>query len=165
MAIAFASPVAAQTTLYIVRHAEKVASAPGNDDPSLSPAGVARAEELAHVLGSVDLRAIYVTPYRRTRETAAPLATAKRLTPIEVEPEKLNVFADSVFTRHAGQAVLLVGHYDTASTVLQFMRSEQGVVIGDCEYDDLIVVTLCGKGEPLQVQRLHYGAPPVRAPH
>jgi hypothetical protein len=89
----------AQTTLYIVRHAEKAPASPGDEDPPLSTSGVARAQELAHLLRSVDLRAIYVTPYRRTRETAAPTAESKKLKPIEVEPEKLNAFADSLFTR------------------------------------------------------------------
>lgn len=130
LGIALESQAEPQTTLYIVRHAEKAAVAPGNEDPSLSPAGVARATELEHILRSVDLRVIYVTPYHRTRETAAPIAKSKHLTPVEVAPESLSVFADSVFARYAGQSVLLIGHSDTASTVLQFMRSEQGAVIG-----------------------------------
>ena len=163
VAIACASAAEPQTTLYMVRHAEKASGTPPSEDPSLSPAGVARAEELAHVLRSVPLRAIYVTPYRRTRETASPTATMQRLAPIEVEPEKLAAFADSVFIRQAGQSVLLIGHDDTAMTVLQFMRSEQGTVIGNCDYDDLVVVSSCGKDKPLLVQHLHYGATPIRA--
>jgi broad specificity phosphatase PhoE len=164
LGIALESWAEPQTTLYIVRHAEKSAAAPGNEDPSLSPAGGARAAELEHVLHSIDLRAVYVTPYRRTRETAAPIAKSKHLTSVEVAPESLNAFADSVFVRNAGQSVLLIGHSDTASTVLQFMRSEQGAAIGECDYDDLIVVSHCGKDEPLLVQHLHYGAAPARTP-
>src|SRR5260221_521280 len=59
------------TTVLIVRHAEKMANAGG--DPDISPAGVARANALATVAGRAGVEAAYVTQYRRTRETAAPL--------------------------------------------------------------------------------------------
>lgn len=53
----------AQSTIFIVRHAEK--SEEGND-PEISRAGQARAEKLARTLADADVKAIYVTEWRRT---------------------------------------------------------------------------------------------------
>ena len=60
-------------TIYLVRHAEKLAG----DDPSLTPEGAARAELLAETLGDAGIVRIYSTDYARTRGTAAPLAAAR----------------------------------------------------------------------------------------
>ena len=60
------------TTVILVRHAEKQSE---GDDPSLTAAGKERALALVHVLGEMDVAAVYSTPYARTRETAQPLAT------------------------------------------------------------------------------------------
>ena len=68
----------ATTTMIFVRHAEK-ALIPV-DDPGLSPEGQLRAAELARQLVDADvvagIDAIYSTPYRRTVETAQPIADA-----------------------------------------------------------------------------------------
>ena len=62
-------------SLFIVRHAEK-AAAP-KDDPPLTKAGRARAQELARVLGDVPLKAVYATEFERTvKPTPTPSATA-----------------------------------------------------------------------------------------
>src|SRR5262245_7501052 len=69
------------TVVLVVRHAEK--ASPTAPDPSLSTAGRARARALAHVAGAASVDAIYVTQFKRTKETAAPLASELRLVPIE----------------------------------------------------------------------------------
>jgi phosphohistidine phosphatase SixA len=65
------SPTAA-TTIVVVRHAEKSMDHP--TDPSLSEAGRERARALAAALQGTGVSAIYTTQYKRTRETAQPLA-------------------------------------------------------------------------------------------
>lgn len=59
------------TTVYIVRHAEKVNE---TDTTDLSPAGHQRALALADTLARQGIDSIFTTPTRRTRQTAAPLA-------------------------------------------------------------------------------------------
>jgi probable phosphoglycerate mutase len=70
------------TEVFLVRHGE---SAParlddppprwcGQDDPPLSPEGREQAERVARRLAVEPLDALYVTPLRRTHETATPLA-------------------------------------------------------------------------------------------
>ena len=75
----FISPVAAQSTIFIVRHAEKATS--GGDNPDLSEAGRARAETLASMLKDAGVSAIYVTEFKRTQQTADPLAKMLHLNP------------------------------------------------------------------------------------
>jgi 2,3-bisphosphoglycerate-dependent phosphoglycerate mutase len=84
--------------LLLVRHGE---SAPvrdgvpvplleGQSDPELDPVGVEQAERVAERLTGEPIAAIYVTPLRRTAETAAPLARRLGLEP-RVEPGLIEV--------------------------------------------------------------------------
>lgn len=81
------------TDLLLVRHGE---SAParvdtpfplvdGRSDPPLDPRGREEAGLVADRLAGEDVAAVYVTPLRRTAETAAPLAARLGLAP-RVEP-------------------------------------------------------------------------------
>jgi 2,3-bisphosphoglycerate-dependent phosphoglycerate mutase len=89
----FAAPRAA-TELLLVRHAQSAPlgldpdelNADGYADPSLTPAGRAQAERAAGRLVQQRIDAIYVSPLRRTAETAAPLAALLGLDP-RVEPD------------------------------------------------------------------------------
>jgi broad specificity phosphatase PhoE len=65
----------------VVRHAERAddgasaaTSMAGSPDPELSEVGKARAQKLATMLADAGVVAIYTTEYRRTKDTAAPLA-------------------------------------------------------------------------------------------
>jgi alpha-ribazole phosphatase len=74
------------STLVLVRHAEPDESARGlcygTLDVGLSPKGRAHAHNLVASLGALRYDAVYASPRLRTRETAAPLAAARDLTPI-----------------------------------------------------------------------------------
>src|SRR3990172_10886646 len=71
------SPTLAQgagpVTVFVVRHAEK---GPESPDPALTPAGQERARALARVLADASVLAVFVTEFKRTQETAEPLAAA-----------------------------------------------------------------------------------------
>src|SRR5436190_22872808 len=72
---AMLATVAAEPTIFIVRHAEK-ASGGDAKDPLLSEAGRARAESLATTLKDAGITAIYATEFKRTQLTAEPVARA-----------------------------------------------------------------------------------------
>jgi probable phosphoglycerate mutase len=57
----------------------------GQADPALSPAGERQAQAVASHLAGEPLAGLFVTPLRRTAQTAAPLATATGLEPVCVE--------------------------------------------------------------------------------
>ncbi|CAG0939705.1 partial 2,3-bisphosphoglycerate-dependent phosphoglycerate mutase, partial [Candidatus Brocadiaceae bacterium] len=65
------------TTFIIIRHAEKEST---GSDPNLTVDGISRAEELKRILGNISINAVYSTTYNRTKQTVAPLATAKGIT-------------------------------------------------------------------------------------
>ena len=87
------------TELLLIRHGQSASIAEGGtfplldgqDDPELSPHGREQAERVAVCLGHEQLAAIYVSPLRRTMETAAPLARRLELTPV-VDPDLREVF-------------------------------------------------------------------------
>ena len=78
------------TELLLVRHGESEPSVPdrpfplvdGHGDPALATQGRAQAEAVAARLAHQGVEAIYVSPLRRTSETAAPLAARLGLEPI-----------------------------------------------------------------------------------
>ncbi len=128
------------TTVILVRHAEKSAT-PANDPP-LTSQGLQRAESLARVFANTTISAIYTTPYAPTRETAAPLAAAKRLTPVEVAVGAAYP-RDIVQKAHEqrGGTFVVVGHSDTTRDVLRAFGFAEAKNIPDSEYDNLYIVT------------------------
>lgn len=143
----------APTIVFAVRHAEK-GGASGEKDPPLSAAGAARARTLAQVLADVKLDAIYVSPYRRTQQTAAPVAQAKALTPVVLNPDSV---AAHLVERQRGKTSLVVGHSNTVPALLAALGAADSVRIADTEYDHLFI--LVRHGERVVLQHLHYGAP------
>lgn len=90
--VRFESPAGA-TEIVLVRHGETIASDPkrpfplldGQGDPELRGEGHEQAVRIGERLAGGRVDAIYVTPLRRTSDTAAPLAARLALEPI-VEP-------------------------------------------------------------------------------
>ena len=69
------APTPDVAVLHLVRHAQASAGWGDDDDPGLSDLGVRQAEVVAGQLaGQLDPRPILVSPLRRTRQTAVPLA-------------------------------------------------------------------------------------------
>lgn len=88
------------TELLLVRHGESAVYVPGSpppmmnghSDPELAPEGRQQAEQVALRLAGEDIDAIYVTPLRRTSETAAPLAERLGVTPsVEYELREVHL--------------------------------------------------------------------------
>ena len=154
--VSIASPVLAQVNVFLVRHAERADTAGGAApmmaaDPSLSDAGRQRAESLAAVLKDAGITAIYTTEFKRTQETAAPLAKTLGLTVTTVPGKDTNGLADKL--KAATANVLVVGHSNTVPEVLKALGISTTVKIDDGEYDNLFVVTT---GAQPRMIRLHF---------
>ncbi|MGC1242759.1 MAG: histidine phosphatase family protein, partial [Chryseosolibacter sp.] len=74
------------TTFILVRHAEKADD--GTDDPDLTREGEGRALKLAFMLKDTEIDAVYSTDFRRTKNTAKPLAEIRNLEVLPYEPTK-----------------------------------------------------------------------------
>lgn len=155
----------ATTTVIFVRHAEK-AAIPA-DDPGLSAAGKQRAAELARQLVDADVvagvDAIYATPYRRTEETAQPVATALGLPITSYEAANTESIMDEIVRTHKGKIILVVGHSNTVPEMIGNMGASKKVPgIDENEYDNLYVVSIPWFGKTKTI-RLRYGVPYVPA--
>jgi phosphohistidine phosphatase SixA len=156
VAVLLATPAAAQQTIFLVRHAERADTSPGVSptmaaDPDLSEAGRARAESLASALKDARITAIYTTEFKRTQQTAAPLAKVLGLT-VKVVTSKSA--ADLVKQLKAEKGnVLVVGHSNTVPDVIKGLGVTTPVTIGDDEFDNMFLVST---GTPPAVVRLHY---------
>ncbi len=139
------------TVVLLVRHAEKAAE-PEND-PELSVTGQVRALHLAQLLENKNIGAIFVTSYRRTQETADPLASKLGLTPnVSNDP---NAIAEAIISEHEGETVLVVGHTDT---IPQTIRQLGGNItpIADSEFDNMFIVTIPANDSATKVERTKY---------
>lgn len=143
------SAAAAQSTIFIVRHAEK---APSSDkDPDLSEAGRARAESLAKILQDANITAIYATEFKRTQQTAAPVAKALGLE-LTIVPAKDAATLSAKLRDQHGNA-LVVGHGNTVPDLIRALGVETPISIAETDYDNLFVVVA---GEKPRLLHLHY---------
>lgn len=152
LALSLSAPAFAQKAVVVVRHAEKVDE---SADPLLSEAGTARAEALARMLRSLDIKAVYVTQYQRTTLTAAPLMAAAGLKPIEVKATETPALVWRMRKEHPDDVVLTVGHSNTVPLIVKLLGGTDPVEIDHDEYDSLFVVTPQASGPPT-VLRLRY---------
>jgi phosphohistidine phosphatase SixA len=98
---------------FVMRHLNTPA---GERDPELLPEGQRAAQALAAWFGRERVRAIYVSDFRRTRQTAAPLAARLGLTPIVYDPADTPGLVARV--RAGPHPALIVGHSNTVPEIV-----------------------------------------------
>lgn len=146
------------TTVYIVRHAEKVDE---TDSTDLSPAGKQRALALADTLANRGIDSIFSTPYRRTRQTAQPLAQRLAVPIADYATKPTSALADRV-KRIRNKTVLVVGH---SNTVLEMARDLGATptlrTIESGDYDNLLVLRIRRQlfGKVVSLTEKTYGQP------
>jgi len=118
--------------IYLVRHGEKAAD--GND-PSLTPQGRQRAQNIATMLHRAGIKAIFSSATVRTLETAKPLSASLSLPVQQYEAGKPEALVDQVKALQG--PVLVVGHSNTLPQLVRLFGGAPGAEIGDNEYDRL----------------------------
>lgn len=156
LALGVAASAAAQQSVFLVRHAEKSDPAAGASaamaaDTDLSAAGRARAESLAAMLKDARITAIVVTQYKRTQQSAVPLAKALGVNAIEVHSDDIKGQVERI-TAASGN-VLVVGHTGSVPKVLAALGIADPPSIPETEYDNLFIVT---RGLKPSVVRLRF---------
>ncbi|MFL6229352.1 MAG: phosphoglycerate mutase family protein [Pyrinomonadaceae bacterium] len=146
------------TVVLVVRHAEKASEA---DDSPLTEAGAQRAQALARVAADAGVSAIYTTQFKRSHDTAQPLAERLGIAVTEM-PVNLQTpgdygrrLATDIIEKHRGQTVLVVGHSNTVAAIVAGFMGRVSAP-GEVQYSDLLIVTI-PPSAPAQVIRAQYG--------
>lgn len=139
-------------TVFLVRHAEKAAS---GDDPGLSEAGAKRAESLAVALGDAGITAIFSSEYKRTQDTAAPLAKRLGLPVTSVPGKDIDGLVAKLRALAPGARALVVGHSNTVPAVAAKLTGAKVAELTEADFDRLIVA-VCGKDGQGEVLTLRY---------
>jgi len=150
--ITFRRPV---TTIILIRHAEKIID-PNNNDVDLSPAGQARAQELARMFADAGINAIYATQYKRTQQTVKPLADKLGLSVTVVNAKSTADLLTQIRANHSGQTVFIAGHNNTVPEIITALGGPQYPIIPESEYDNLYIVTVYRTGKA-KVVKMKYG--------
>ncbi|MBK6724175.1 MAG: histidine phosphatase family protein [Acidobacteria bacterium] len=120
-------PVAAQSTnktIVLVRHAEKDTSVANNPDSELSAEGRERAIKLMNFVKRYKPHEIFSTNYKRTRQTAEPIA-AKRKKEIQTyDPAKQADLVAKIMASKTDHN-LIVGHSNTIPVLANLIAKKE----------------------------------------
>ncbi len=159
VALSLACPAAGaqnqSVTVFVVRHAEK---GPEQPDPSLTPAGAARAATLATMLRDAHVTAIFASQFKRTQETAAPLAAAAGVAVQVFDAGKTDALIAAIKALPAGSRALVASHSNVVPAIVETLTGEKVGELTDADYDRLYVVTFRPDGGA-SVVLIHYGTP------
>lgn len=164
---AFAQEDFKPTTVFLVRHGEREDEP--KTDPPLKKEGVARSQELAHLLGTANIKVVYTSQFTRTKQMAEPLASKAGLTAtvltLKPNPANLRLIAEestaelvNKILQRPGDTALVVGHSNWIPDVIKMLGGDVVPTIDEKKFDDLFIVTVYGKGKAKVVQ-MKYGAP------
>lgn len=129
LAALIAFPAFAQDApIYVTRHYDTPA---GERDPDLLPQGKARADKLASWFYGRTLKAIYVSDFKRARQTAAPLAATLGVTPETYDPRDTPAIVARA--KAAGGPVLIVGHSNTVPDIVEQLGGKRP---GELKHED-----------------------------
>lgn len=150
-------PLAVARQVYLVRHTERELA---GEDPPLTPQGEVRAQALAAALRDAGITAIITTQWRRTRDTAKPLAAILRVVPEVVPVYEGKALENSqtvaaALRLHKDETVLVVGHI-TVTGVIAALGGPRLPTICDNIFSDLFQFTPAAGEQGLV--HLHYGA-------
>jgi broad specificity phosphatase PhoE len=155
----------ATTTVIFVRHADLEPGVALDSDPSLSAAGRERAERLADFLQDVDVVQsvdyIFMSPMKRTQETAAPLAQRLGIKTEITDESLVEHFVRRVLRRHKGEITLIVADAEAIPPLIDELHGSKRLPpFAPDDYDELYIVTIPWYGK-VKTLRLHYGQQPT----
>jgi imidazolonepropionase-like amidohydrolase/phosphohistidine phosphatase SixA len=118
-------------SVYVMRHLQKGEG----EDPPLSAEGAENARRLPALFAADKPAAIYVSPTRRARETAAPLAAALGIAPKSYDPANPAALIQAVSSEKG--TVLIVGHSNTVPDIVERLGGARPAALSDSDYGDI----------------------------
>jgi broad specificity phosphatase PhoE len=126
------TPAPAEPVFYVMRHLDTPA---GERDPDLTAQGQRRAALLADWFRTEQPAVIYVSDFRRTRQTAAPLAARLGLTPIVYDPGDTPALIARV--RAGPLPALIVGHSNTVPDIVAALGGTRPAPLVHADFGDV----------------------------
>jgi len=123
-------------TVYVVRHLN---TPEGERDPDLTDAGKANARALVHWFHGKTLTAIYVSDYKRTRQTAGPLAEERGITLKLYDPRDTPALV-TMLKAETGP-VLVVGHSNTVPDIVEQLGGTRPGPLAHPDFGDIWTVS------------------------
>lgn len=155
-AFANAQVLSQKKTIILVRHAEKdAAQSEMSADPELSAEGKQRAIRLAERIKKYKPGAVYSTDYKRTRDTAAPVANLRKLRVQLYDATKPNELVDQLM-KSKTKRFLVVGHSNTIPGLANLLiKKELFKNLDDAEYGTVWVIRI-KTGKAVKTEILTY---------
>ena len=125
----------ATPTVYVMRHLD---TPEGERDPDLTAGGTARTQALVHWFHGKKLTAIYVSDYKRTRQTAAPLAAERGIAVKTYNPADTPALIALV--RAETGPVLIVGHSNTVPDIVEQLGGTRPAPLAQADFGDIWTV-------------------------
>lgn len=126
--LSFPVDAAAQSptkTIVLVRHAEKMPAVEGDKgDQDLSPEGKQRAERLVKLFKKYKPHEIFATDYKRTKQTAEPIAKARKKEIQTYDPAKQADLVAKIMPSTTDH-YLIVGHSNTIPALANLLAKKE----------------------------------------
>ncbi len=103
------------------------------------------------MLKDAGINAIYATEFRRTQQTAQPLADALGISLTIVPAKEVAALAGKL--RMSSGNALVVGHSNTVPEIIKALGLVEPISLGEWDYDNLFLVL---PGTASRLSRLHY---------
>ena len=130
------TPQPTSYTIYLTRHFEKVSDVP---DPDLTAKGQKQAEIFVSLLDNKPITAIYSTNYKRTMQSAIPLANTLNLTVQNYDPRTPEAIIAKVTNEQTAQVI--VGHSNTIPDLVRRLGG-QAQDLAESDYGLVFAVTI-----------------------
>lgn len=119
-------------TYYVLRHLH---TPEGQRDPDLTAEGMAAAQRLPALFARERPAAIYVSNFKRSRQTAATLAARFGLTPIVYDPADTPGLVARV--RGGPWPVVIVGHSNTVPDIVEQLGGTRPAPLSHPDFGDV----------------------------
>lgn len=129
------------STYYLIRHADKDRSNPDNKNPELTEEGHTRAKLWAEKFKDTPFDGIYSTNFKRTWQTAFPVAKSNKKRIVIYNPKTIDV--EKFIENTQGQTVLIVGHSNSTPTLANALLGEDKYkAMEETNYAGLYIITI-----------------------
>tara|TARA_B000000532_G_scaffold129951_1_gene104204 strand:+ start:557 stop:1048 length:492 start_codon:yes stop_codon:yes gene_type:complete len=130
------------TSVYLIRHAEKIRTDDNEKDPMLNKSGLLRAKKWSEIFEKIEIDKILSTDTKRTISTVIPTSDKKQLKVEIYRPEEISY--ESFLKENKGNKVLIVGHSNTIpETTNILIKNKIYNQIEDNNNSNLYYVNIC----------------------